>query len=552
MAITSVPRRRSVVIGAEGCQIAARWLCWDSVSAVAGSDPAREAHPDEGGRRASIGARRARRGRGRGAGRARCDAAPARPLGAVLDRRGDLRRHRRTPPERHPGGAAPGRLAAAVLPAAARLDGALRLVAERDARALRRLCHRVRAGGVVGGGALRHVGRPRRRRTDGARPLHRPLRRRDAHVLAPAPAGRARVRRLPARLRAAPARPRGDLRAAPRAVAVLARVGRVPRPGRGAGLARARRRRPAPARAGARRRARLRRGRAALRTLGADVALPGRPHRRPVVAPAHGAVAGARHHPGLERAACRAPAPSGRGRGARDRGVAQRPPRAPRSAGDGGHRGGDAARSLRLLALRDARVGPSLPGRGARAARAAGRLGARPPRPPRPVGRARGGPLRLARPAHRRDALAQEQRRARRPRARARAAARHARLLHAARAGARARARAARRHALRDAAGDGRRCRRHGLARRADAPERGALHRGPRVAAARAAPRGPPAARPADVQPSRLAVDAEDPRHRAPLGPRGGPQPLPAAGAGDTPGARRSRSTIAAVLLERL
>ena len=330
-----------------------------------------------------------------------------------------------TPPERHPGGAARGRLAAAVLPAAARLDGVLRLVAERRRTRSPPLGHRVRAGRVVGGGALRHVGRPRRRRTDGARPLHRPLRRRDADVLAPAPAGRARVRRVPARLRAAPARTRGDLRAAPRAVAVLARVGRVPRPGRGAGLARARRRRPAPRRALVRDGV-LAFGGAALLfapwvpTLLYQAAHTGAPwSHRPTGRSLERAIS-----PGLERSARRAPAPSGRCRGARDRGVAQRPPRAPRAAGDGGHRSGDTARGLRLLALRDARMGPALPGRGARAARAAGRLGARPPRAPRPAGRARGGPLRLARPAHRRDALAQEQRRARRPRARARAAAR--------------------------------------------------------------------------------------------------------------------------------
>src|SRR5204862_5591197 len=104
--------------------------CWDLVSPVAGKHPPREAHADEGGGRPAIGTRVADRDGDRGARRARRDPAPARPLRAVLDRRGDLGRCRRAPAERDPRRAAPGRLAAPLLPAAARVDGALRLVAE--------------------------------------------------------------------------------------------------------------------------------------------------------------------------------------------------------------------------------------------------------------------------------------------------------------------------------------------------------------------------------------------------------------------------------------
>ena len=106
--------------------------------------------------------------------------------------------------------------------------------------------------------------------------------------------------------------------------------------------------------------------------------------------------------------------------------------------------------------------------------------------------------------------------------------------------------------ALRDAAGDGGRRRRHGLARRAGAPERRPLRRGPRAADARAAPRGAPAPRPARVQPPRLAVDAEDPRHRAPMGPRGAAAAASCAGCGrcaPRTAARARRS--AALLMER-
>ena len=58
-----------------------------------------------------------------------------------------------------PGAPAPGRLAAAVLPAAARVDGALRHGPERHARAVGGPGHRLRAGRLVGGGAVRGVGR---------------------------------------------------------------------------------------------------------------------------------------------------------------------------------------------------------------------------------------------------------------------------------------------------------------------------------------------------------------------------------------------------------
>ena len=118
-------------------------------------------------------------------------------------------------------------------------------------------------------------------------------------------------------------------------------------------------------------------------------------------------------------------------------------------------------------------------------------------------------------------------------------AARHARLLHPARAGARARARAARRACATRRRWGGRRRRGHGLARRAGAPGRRSLRRGPRSAAARAAPRRAPAHGPARVQPPRLAVDAEDPRHRAPMGPRGAPQPAAASAAAGASYARQ-------------
>ena len=104
---------------------------------------------------------------------------------------------------------------------------------------------------------------------------------------------------------------------------------------------------------------------------------------------------------------------------------------------------GDAARRLRLLALGDARVGAALPRRGARAPGAARRPRPRPARASSGRCGAGGGPVRVAGATRlsRRSSTRATSRRS--PAARARAAARHARLLHPARAGARARPRTA-------------------------------------------------------------------------------------------------------------
>ena len=149
----------------------------------------------------------------------------------------------------------------------------------RDPRALRRLRHRA-CRPRSGRWRPRRGGRPRRRRDDGARPfmgLYADETRMYSlllllGVLVCGAFLRAFVLRRRARVR--------ELRADPRAAALLARVGRVPRPRPRGWLARARRAGPnrrTLVRDGA---ARLRRGRAAVRAMGADAALPGRPHRR--------------------------------------------------------------------------------------------------------------------------------------------------------------------------------------------------------------------------------------------------------------------------------
>ena len=275
-------------------------------------------------------------------------------------------------------------------------------------------------------------------------------------------------------------------------------------------------------------------GGAALRAVGADPALPGRPHRRAVVAPPDRPVADPRPGPHLERAAGRARPAARRGRGARDRGAARRRQAgAPRRAGRGRHRGGDAARRVRLLARRDRRVGAALPGRGARAAGAARRpSGSAASRSSgrwrcwrQPCSRGRGDP-----PSRRSSTRATSRRSPARSRPRCRAGtlvfSTQPEQVPELRASCpRACATERRWGRVADA-------RRHGLARRARAPGRRSLRRGPRTTAARAAPRCAPAPGPARVQAPRLAVDAEDPRHRAPMGPSGAAAAACCAGCG--------------------
>src|SRR5690348_5986319 len=170
-AITSAPRRRSVVIGVEAWQIGAHDLAHGAVAWTDAPRRDREAQAHDrgagfcltrvlGSRSARAPGRAAapRRRGGRRPHRRGRRAAPARALGALLDRRGDLGRDLVAPAERDSGRPAPGRLPAAVLPAPARVDGALRFGPAGDARAVRGAGHRLRAGRLVGGGAHWGVG----------------------------------------------------------------------------------------------------------------------------------------------------------------------------------------------------------------------------------------------------------------------------------------------------------------------------------------------------------------------------------------------------------
>ncbi|CAA9488795.1 MAG: membrane protein-like, partial [uncultured Solirubrobacteraceae bacterium] len=406
----------------------------------------------------------------------------------VLDRRGALGRHRRPPAHRDPGRPAPGRLAAAVLPAAARLDGARRRQRDGDPRAIAAVRAAERARCLVG--AALPVRRARRLgggRPAGAQPLPHLVRAGDAHVRAGGAAGHAGLRSVPARGRLrspALARPR---RRAPGSAALHPQLGAVLRSRLRDGVARpgrARFRRPSPG-AGARRPGHLRSGGAALSAVAAHHALPGTPHRGavgarpaairaaaglPPAARLHGAVrppARRRHRLGAHRAA--------RARGRR----VARGGRARRRAGR------HAPAGLALLAA-VARLGASLPG-GRRPAAAAAR------RPRHLTGRRR----RAGRTGHHRRSVglrrpaAREEQRARAGRdARARARSRRPRRLHPAGADPGARLLPARRTALRHPVGAGLRPRRHGLARRRRAaggddgrPRPGAAHPRPRARA---------------------------------------------------------------------
>ena len=204
-------------------------------------------------------------------------AAPHRhPPQRLLDRRGDHRRHRLARPRRHPAHAAAGRLAAALLPAAARLDGARGQRRGRDPGAAAAVRPARGAGLVVGG--HRRPRSPRGRPGRGGRgrlPVPDLLRAGDADVLAGRGAVRARVRLLRARL---PARPpalpvaAGGLARAP---ALHAQLGAVPRrrDGRRVAVAVAQWPRRPP-----RRRAARRGRRAAVRAVGPEPRLPGRQH----------------------------------------------------------------------------------------------------------------------------------------------------------------------------------------------------------------------------------------------------------------------------------
>ena len=185
----------------------------------------------------------------------------------LLDRRGDRGRDRVARPGRDPGAAAPGRLAAALLPAAARLDGAGGRRRGRHPRAVaplrgRRRCPRH-------GGRRAAVGRRRRGGDRRDLPVPHVLRAGGADVHArrrPLAGGDGRVRAAP------PGRPGGRADAP----ALHAHVGRVP--------VRRLRVRLARARSRSRRPATWRGGRRALPALGAEPRVPGTAHRRAVVA----------------------------------------------------------------------------------------------------------------------------------------------------------------------------------------------------------------------------------------------------------------------------
>ena len=230
-----------------------------------------------------------RPGRARRAGRALAAAAHDRARDRLLDRRGPVGGDRRPPARRHPARAARGRLAAAVLHAAALLAG--HRGPQRGGRA--RAEPAVRAAGDPG----RLLGRPHdlgddegglvRGRPDGLQPVPGAVRAGGADVLAGGAAGDPRHHLLREGLRAghrAPAPVDRGLRGlgGRRAVhAQLADLLHRQRRGR-LGAAVVAGGQAAPQAAAARRPARLRRARDPLPAVGADDALPGRPHRRPV------------------------------------------------------------------------------------------------------------------------------------------------------------------------------------------------------------------------------------------------------------------------------
>ena len=130
-------------------------------------------------------------------------AAHARLRRRLLDRRGPLGRDRRPAAVGHPGRAAAGRLAAALLRAPARLDLGLRELRDRHPRALAAVRGARRARRLVGGArAVRRDGRPGRGAAGGHQPVPHALRAGDADVRARGAAGRARLRGVRPRLRA--------------------------------------------------------------------------------------------------------------------------------------------------------------------------------------------------------------------------------------------------------------------------------------------------------------------------------------------------------------
>ena len=189
---------------------------------------------------------------------------------------------------RHPVDAGHGRLAAAVLPAAARLDGALRRERGRHPRALAGLRADRRPGRLLG--RQRGLRPPHRRARRGRHrrlPVPELLRAGDEDVLArrrPVAAGLGELRaRVPAR----PPRAPGRARRVDDAAALHARVGPLPRRRDGVRVGRAVAPRPGP---GPRRAAGRRRGAAALRALDPDADRAGAAHRGAVVGPADGDV----------------------------------------------------------------------------------------------------------------------------------------------------------------------------------------------------------------------------------------------------------------------
>ena len=126
----------------------------------------------------------------------------------LLDRRGDLGRHRARALDVDPAPPARGRLAAALLHAARHLGASLRRQRGGDAHALARLRARVRAARVLRGArGVRTARRARCARARGARPVPHVLRAGDADVRA---RGAALARRRVVVRRRDPARPRGS------------------------------------------------------------------------------------------------------------------------------------------------------------------------------------------------------------------------------------------------------------------------------------------------------------------------------------------------------
>ena len=243
-----------------------------------------------------------RPGRDRSARRGLAAAADDRARDRLLDRRRAVGRDRRPAARRHPAGPARGRLAAALLHAAALLARPRGRIGGGRAR----VEPAVRADGdprrVVGGaGDLgQHAGGLVRGDPDGVQPVPGAVLAGSADVLAGGAAGDPGDRLLPARLRAGRAEPaaRGS-----RASRSRSRSRSTRTTGRSSSPSARRWRGPccgswrpklAPARAGARRPARLRRRVRAVPAVGADDALPGRPHRRAVVGSARDRLAARR------------------------------------------------------------------------------------------------------------------------------------------------------------------------------------------------------------------------------------------------------------------